>query len=126
MHLLHDTQEVAAPYLLDIGIAITTSQQLAGEVGQLTTVSQPTDTTIAIEIGTQPYVVDTHHLDSMIQMLHSIQDGSLALFLQKPMIKRYLAHATLGGKGTHLVVGQVARMVTQGTSRTMTAYDRRL
>ena len=122
--MLHDSQEVAAPDLLDIGIAVTLAEQLAGEVKEFGTVCKATHTTIAIEVGAKTYMVDAHNLDGMVEMGHHIEDRCFSVAAQETVIDGGLCHTTLGSKGTHLVVGEVTRMVAEGTSGRMAAHDR--
>ena len=68
-------------------------------------------------------MVDAHHLDGMVEMGHCIKDGGLTILAQETRVEGYLTDAVFLGKGPHLVVGKVARMVAQGTTGTVTAYD---
>ena len=57
-------------------------------------------------------------------MGNHIVDGSLAILLQESVIDGGLCHTTFLGKGTHLVVGQVTRMIAKRAGRRVTAHNR--
>ena len=90
---------------------------------QFGSISQATHTTIAVEIGAQSDVVDTHHLDGMVEMGHDVVDGSLAVEAQKAVIEGDLHDTALSREVAHLLVGEVAGMVAEGTTTAMTADD---
>ncbi len=61
---------------------------------------------ISIEIGTQTYVVDAHHLDGMLQMGNGIHDVCLALLAQESVIERSMKphlHGLPGHASDHRV-----------------------
>ena len=87
------------------------------------TVCQARDSPIAIEVGTQSHMVDAHHLDGMLEVGDDVDDRRLTVLAQETVIDGGLRHATLGGEGPHLVVGEVARMVAEGTGRGVAAHD---
>ena len=68
-------------------------------------------------------MVDAHHLDGMVDVPQHVTEGSLSLLAEETSIKRDLHHPTLQGQGLHLFVSQIAWMVTQGTTTTVTAHD---
>ena len=51
----------------------------------------------------------------MLQMLNDIEDGSLRVLTQETVVDGCLRHTTLGSKGSHLVVSEIARMVAEGS-----------
>ena len=71
-------------------------------------------------------MVDAHHLNGMLQMGNGIHDVCLALLAQESMIERSMSHTTTGCQGTHLIVGQVARHIAEGTAAAMATHDRSL
>ena len=119
----HDAQPVAAPYLLNVALAVFAAQQLEGEVDHLAAVGQADDTTIAVEIGAQSDVVDAHHLDGMLEMTHGVEDGCLARLAEESGIEGDMGHTATAGECTQLVVGEIAGMVAQGAAVAMTAHD---
>ena len=62
LDFLHDTEEVATPYLLNVGLAVTTGEQLTGEVEELGGTGQTGDTAVAVEVGAETDMVDADHL----------------------------------------------------------------
>ncbi|MBQ4168498.1 MAG: hypothetical protein II599_01520, partial [Bacteroidales bacterium] len=109
LRLGHHTEEVATPDLLDILVAVTLTEQLAGEMNEFGTVCQARDSPIAIEVGTQSHMVDAHHLDGMLEVGDDVDDRRLAVLAQETVIDGGLRHATLGGrKGPKVFAGEYA------------------
>ena len=55
------------------------AQQCLGKVYQLGCIGKSWHTTIAIEVGTQAYMIDAHNVDSMTQMPYCIVYACLAI-----------------------------------------------
>ena len=123
LRFLHDAEEVAAPDLLDILLAIAAGKELTSEADELRAAAKTGDATVAIEIGTKTYMVDAHDIDSMLKMGNDIKDGGLPVSTEETGVDGGLGHTALGGKRAHLIVGEVARMVTEGTATRMAADD---
>ena len=68
-------------------------------------------------------MVNTSDINHMYDMAHSIVYGSTALLTQEAIIEAYLHHTTRSCNGAQLIIGEIARMVAQGASRRVTAYD---
>ena len=123
MSVIHDANKVSSPDFLDVLLTELAFQQLAGEVGELRGIGQSYDATVTIEVCAQSHMVDTHHVDGMLQMAHSILYRGLPILHEESFIQGDLHHTTLCCQGTHLVVSKVAGMVAQGTATAMAAYD---
>ena len=105
LHLRHHSEPVASPDLGDILLTVLAAQQLECEINQLGRISKSADASVSIEISTQTYMVDAHHLDGMFQMGNGIHDVCLALLAQESMIERSMSHTSTGCQGTHLIIG---------------------
>ena len=68
-------------------------------------------------------MIDAHHLDGMLKVGHDVEDVGLAMLTQEAMIDGGLCHTSLGSEGAHLIVGEIARMVAEGTGTAVTAHD---
>ena len=51
----------------------------------------------------------------MAYVAHGVVYGGTTLLAQETVVETYLCHTARGGKGTQLVVGEVSRVVAQGT-----------
>ena len=123
LHLAHHTQEVASPQLLHLLTTKPFGTEATGEIDHFRSIGTTNDTTIAIKVGTYTYVVDTSHIDHIHDMAHGIINSGATLLAQETIVEAHLSHTTRGSKGTQLIVGEVAGMVTQGASRRVTAHD---
>ena len=101
-------------------------QQLEGEIDEFRRVGEPPDAAVSIKVGSQTYVVDTHHIDGMLKMGNSVHDVGFTLFTQESVIERGMSHTTLCCEGTHLVIGQIARHIAERTAAAMAADNRSL
>ena len=126
LHLRHHSEPVASPNLDNILLAIFAAQQLEGEIDEFGRVGKTADAAISIKVGSQTYVVDTHHIDGMLKMGDGIHDVGFPLFTQESMIERGMSHTALCCKGSHLVVGQITGHIAKSTAAAMTADNRRL
>lgn len=126
LYLRHHSEPVASPNLDNILLAIFAAQQLEGEIDEFRRVGEPPDAAVSIKVGTQTYVVDTHHIDGMLKMGDSVHDVGFTLFTQESVIERGMSHTTLCCEGTHLVIGQIARHIAERTAAAMAADNRRL
>ncbi len=126
LYLRHHSEPVASPNLGNILLAIFAAQQLEGEIDEFRRIGKSADASISIKVGSQTYVVDTHHIDGMLQMGNGIHDVGLALLAQESMIERSMSHTTTGCQGTHLIIGQIARHIAESTAAAMAADNRRL
>src|SRR5688572_19063319 len=63
--LAHEAQEIAAPDLLDIGVAIAGLAQPRRDLGQGGNVLHVVDAAAAVPVRAQADMVDSHHLDGM-------------------------------------------------------------
>ena len=120
---MHDAEEIAAPDFLDVGLAVTAGEQLAGEVDELGRAGQTGDTTVAVEVGAETDMIDADHLDGVLEMGHDIEDGGLTVAAQETMVDGGLSHTAFGGEGAELIVGEVAGMVAEGPATAMAAHD---
>ena len=123
MGLGHHAEEVAAPDLLDVGLGITAREELHGEVDEFGGVGKTADTTVTVEVGTETYMVDAHHLDGMLEMVEDVEDGGLTMATEEAVVDGGLGHTALSGEGAHLVVCQIARMVAEGARTAVAAHD---
>ena len=117
LHLLHHAQPVAAPYFFYIFHGKTLAQELAGYVTQLRRVAATYDFAVAVEIGAYAHVVDACNINCVVKVAEKIVEGSLAVASQKAAVHCHLHHSTLCCEGAHLVVGEVARVVTLSAAR---------
>ena len=83
------------------------------------------DTAVAVEIGSDAHVVDSHHVDGVFEMVDGIENRSLTVFSEESRVERRMRHATLLGEPSELVVGEVARMVAERTAVRVAADDGR-
>ena len=123
LRFLHDAEEVAAPDLLDVLLAIATGKELTGEADELRAAAKTCDASIAIEVGAKTYMVDAHDVDGMLKMGNDIKDGGLSVGTEEAVVDGGLGHTALGGKRPHLIVSEVAGMVAEGTAARMAADD---
>jgi len=72
---------------------------------------------IAIEVRTDAHVVDAHKADDVIDVGYGIQQGGVLLPIQEVGVETHLHHAPSGGEGLDLLVGEIARMIAQGSGR---------
>ena len=56
-------------------------------------------------------------------MSHHVEDGSLGILAQETVIDGGLSHTSLGCQGTHLIIGEVAGVITEGTGGGMATHD---
>ena len=61
-------------------------------------------------------MIHAHDINHVHDMSYGILYGSITTFLKETAVQAYLSYATCGCQGTHLLIGQVAGMVTQGTA----------
>ena len=87
LHLRHHSEPVASPNLDNILLAIFAAQQLEGEIDEFRRVGETSDAAVSIKVGTQTYVVDTHHIDGMLKMGDSVHDVGFTLFTQESVIE---------------------------------------
>lgn len=126
LHLRHHSEPVASPNLDNILLAIFAAQQLESEIDEFRRVGKTSDAAVSIKVGSQTYVVDTHHIDGMLKMGDGIHDVGLTLFTQESVIERGMSHTALCCEGTHLVIGQIAGHIAERTAAAMAADNRRL
>ena len=69
-------------------------------------------------------MVDAHDVDGMFQVCDGIEDTGFAVFAEETRIECGVCHTAFGCQRPHLVVGEVARMVTERPTAGMTAYNR--
>ena len=123
LRFLHDAEEVAAPDLLDILLAIAAGKELTSEADELRAAAKTGDATVAIEVGTKTYMVDTHDVDSMLKMGNDIKDGGLSVGTEEAVVDGGLGHTAFGCERPHLIVCEIAGMVAEGTATRMAADD---
>ena len=80
LHLTHDAQPVAAPYLLYVLFRELVYEELACEIEHVAAVGKARYAAVAIEVGAQTHMVYAHHLYGMAQVLHEILNCCLACF----------------------------------------------
>lgn len=68
-------------------------------------------------------MVDTHNIDSVVEMCQCIKYCSLAIFAEETIIERHLHHTTLSSQLSHLVVGEIARMVAKGSTAGVATHN---
>lgn len=57
-------------------------------------IGAPPHRTVAIEVGPDAYMVYSHHLDGMFQMVDSIEDGGFGrIFAQEAVVKSDMGNA---------------------------------
>ena len=96
------------------------------EIQRLRRVGEARDTAVAVEIGADAHMVDTHHLDGVLQMRDGVENRGLSVFAEEAGVERRVRHATLGRESAQLVVGEVPRMVAQRPTVRVAAHDGRL
>ena len=123
LRFLHDAEEVAAPDLLDILLVIVAGKELTGEADELRAATKACDAAVAIEIGAEPYMIDAHDVDGMLEVGNNVKDGGLSVGTEEAVVDGGLGHTAFGGKRPHLIVGEIAGMVAEGTATRMAADD---
>ena len=98
LYLRHHSEPVASPNLDNILLAIFTAQQLEGEIDEFRRVGETSDAAVSIKVGTQTYVVDTHHIDGMLKMGDSVHDVGFTLFTQESVIERGMSHTPFAAR----------------------------
>ena len=121
--MFHHPEEVSAHDEADILLGEMPEQKVTGEVDYLGSICQTWHTAVAVKVRTESYVFLTHYLCCMTEMFDGINDGGFAFLAQETMIDRCLRYTIMLCQSPHLVVGEVARMVTQGASRAMATND---
>ena len=121
--MAHDTEEIAAPDLLDVGFAVAAGKELTGEVEELGAVGESGDATVAVEVSAEAHMVDAHHLDGMLEVGKDVEDGGLTVAAQEAIVDGGLRHTAFGCEGPHLIVGEVAGMVAERPAAAVAAHD---
>ena len=117
LYISHHTEEVATPNELDVFFAVALHEEATGEVDELGSGSATRDASVAIEVDANAYVLNAHHIHHVVEVLDGIEDGSwFWVRTEEAMIHGDLCHTSRTGKCPHQVVGEIARMVAQGTS----------
>ena len=104
-------------------LAVLATQELERKVDKFGGISESADATVSIEVGTEPHMVDAHHLDGMLQVCDGIHDVGLSLLAQESMIERGMSHTSTSRKGAHLVIGQVAGHIAERPAAAVAAHD---
>ena len=68
-------------------------------------------------------MLNTHHVDSVVEVVDGIEDAGLPLLAQEAIVECHLCHTAFLCQSAHLFVGEVARVVAQRTSRGMGTDD---
>ena len=123
LHLRHKVEEVAAPDHLDVLFGEVLLQELACELYELGSVAESADAAVAIEVGAESYVLNAHDGDGVPEVVDGIDDGGLCVLLEEAVVEGDLHDAVLLGELSHLVIGKVARMVTECAARGVAADD---
>ena len=53
---------------------------MQGEVDHLAAVGHSNHAAVAVEVGSQPHMLNSHDADGMLQMVDGIENGGLAVF----------------------------------------------
>ena len=70
-------------------------------------------------------MVYAHDVYGMVQMAdEGVYRGLLTVLGEESVVQCYLHHSASRREGTHLVVGEIARMVAQRAAAAVAAYDR--
>ena len=88
-------------------------QQPTRQIDEFRSRCQARHAAVAVEVGTDAYMLDTHHIDHMVQVFNGIEDGGAAVRAQETVVESNLRHSVLGRQGAQLVVSEVARMVAE-------------
>ena len=117
LYISHHTEEVAAPNEFDVLFAVALHEEATGKVDELGSGGATRDASVAIEVGANAYVLNTHHIHHVVEVLDGIENrGWFGVGTEEAMIHGDLCYTSRTGKCSHLVVGEIARMVAKGTS----------
>ena len=96
---------------------------MKGEVDHFARISHTSYGSVTIKVGTNTNMIDTHNVDSMLKMGYRIHHCCLTTLLQEALVHCDMSHTALLCQRSHLVVGKVARNVTECFAIRMTTYD---
>ena len=74
LYISHHTEEVAAPNEFDVLFAVALHEEATGEVDELGSGRATRDATISIEVGADAYVLNTHHIHHVVEVLDCIEN----------------------------------------------------
>ena len=117
LHPAHCAEPVAAPDFLYVGSGEAAAQEFAGYVAQLRCRRAANNLAVTVEIGSNAYMFNAGNVYRVLQMGKEIVERCLALLAQEAAVHCNLHHAAFCSQRTHLLVGEVARMVTECTAR---------
>ena len=106
----HTAQPILSPDEAEVIFTVALAQQATGDVDEFRGRSQAWHTAVAIEVRADAYVLNAHHLNSMVQVGNSIKDGGLPISAQEAVVEGYLHDAIFGGQRSHLLVGEVGEL----------------
>ena len=72
-YISHHTEEVATPNEFDVLFAVALHEEATGEVDELGSGRATRDATISIEVGADAYVLNTHHIHHVVEVLDGIK-----------------------------------------------------
>ena len=72
LHLLHHTQPIATPHLFKVVNRKAFSQEATRKVNQFTGVGTTHNTTVAVKVSANAYVVNTRYVYHVKQVTHGI------------------------------------------------------
>ena len=114
MCCLHDAEEVAAPEHLYLFLGVAMAQEMACEVDEFAGRCAAKYAAAAVKVGADAYMFDAHDVDHVVEMLDGMVDGGCGgRGDEESLVECDLCDSACLGKGAHLVVCQVARMVAQ-------------
>ena len=74
LYISHHTEEVATPNELDVLFAVAFHEEATSEVDEFGSRGATRDATISIEVGADAYVLNTHHIHHVVEVLYGIEN----------------------------------------------------
>ena len=115
LNLTHKSEPVAAPYHSYFFVGIMATKEVTGEVEHLGAVGESWYSSVAVEVGAESYVFYSHDVYCVLEVLQCVQDCCLAILTQEARIEGDMCYSPFACECSHLVVGEVALMVAEGT-----------
>ena len=94
MYYSHDAEEVGSPELFDILFGEPFGAESPGEVDDLRSIGAAYDASVAVKVGADAYMVDTGHLNHVLDVAHGIVDGGSTLLAQEAVVEACLCYAS--------------------------------
>ena len=100
LYLLHDSEEVAAPYFANLLFTETSFKQTDGDVDEFAVGLATFYSASSIEIGADTYMVYAGYFYHVEQMLHEVAEGgTLEILGQEVGAGTYLYDSSFAGNG---------------------------